>query len=294
MATGNYGIVRPSDVSSEDVQIFYNFTSNRQTAPGSMFELDATSLLTELVQPTTVNGIQQSFVGVKNLTLPADTFGGLGIYNIVIKPRELLVQIADCGVLSSAPDVKGILLRVDELPTNLTTDNALVGFRVEYYDNQGKIRNLFRIVTSSGRVEPVNQNLTNTSQKAIRYRYNDAGDLIFCTLTPTSSPVTLPNKLPYIGSPNQIINLTNTYFDPIHIELEVVEHDSQTLSYALYGNQSKSIQDGVYTIYDNNNNIYKQYNLFEIQDDTNNPLFEAREVRTSIDQGKSFNNIFNI
>ena len=87
MATGNYGIVRPSDVSSEDVQIFYNFTSNRQTAPGSMFELDATSLLTELVQPTTVNGIQQSFVGVKNLTLPADTFGGLGIYNIVIKKR---------------------------------------------------------------------------------------------------------------------------------------------------------------------------------------------------------------
>lgn len=294
MATGNYGIVRPSDVSSEDVQIFYNVTSNRQTVPNSMIELDATSLLTELLQPTTVNGIQQGFAGVKNLTLPADIFGALGIYNIVIKPRELLVQIADCGVLSSAPDVKGILLRVDDLPTNLSTDNALVGFRIEYYDNQGKVRNLFRIVTSSGRVEPVNQNLTNTSQKAIRYRYNDAGDLIFCTLTPTSSPITLPNKLPYIGSPNQIINLTNTYFDPIHIELEVVEHDSQTLSYALYGNQSKSIQDGIYTIYDNNNNIYKQYNLFEIQDDANNPLFEAREVRNSIDQGKSYNNIFNI
>lgn len=294
MATGNYGIVRPSDVSSEDVQIFYNYTSNRQLPPSAMVELDATSLLTELASPTTVNGIQQTLAGIKNLTLPADLFGQIGIYNIVIKPRELLVQIADCGVLSSAPDVKGILLRVDDLPTNLSSDNALVGFRVEYYDFQGKVRNLFRIVTSSGKVEPVNQNLTNTSQKAIRYRYNDAGDLIFCTLTPTSSPVTLPNKLPYIGSPNQVINLTNTYFDPIHIELEVVEHDSQTLSYALYGNQSKSIQDGIYTIYDNNNNIYKQYNLFEIQDDANNPLFEAREVRTNIDQGKSYNNIFNI
>jgi hypothetical protein len=294
MATGNYGIVRPSDVSNEDIQIFYNFTRNRQTPIGSMSELDATSLLTELAGTSAVNGVQQSFTGIKNLTLPADLFGQLGVYNIVIKPRELLLQITDCGVLSSAPDVKGILLSVDDLPTNLSTDNALIGFRIEYYDNQGKIRNLFRIVTSSGRVEPVNQNLTNTSQKAIRYRYNDAGDLIFCTLTPTSSPVTLPNKLPYIGSPNQVISLTNTYFDPIHIELEVVEHDAQTLSYALYGNQSKSIQDGVYTIYDNNNNIYKQYNLFEIQDDSSNPLYEAREVRANIDLTKSFNNIFNI
>lgn len=294
MATGNYGTIRPADVSSDDVQIFYNYAVDRQTPTSIMRELDATSLLTEISEPRRVNGIAQNFIGLKNLTLPANIFGSLGVYNIMIKPRETLLTIADCGVLSSAPDVKGILLRVDDLPTNLTIDNALIGFRIEYYDNRGKVRNLFRIVTSSGRVEPVNQNLTNTSQKAVRYRYNDAGDLVFCTLTPTSSPVTLPNKIPFIGSPNQAISLTNTYFDPIHIELELVEHDSQTLSYALYGNQSKSIQDGVYTIYDNNNNIYKQYNLFEIQDDANNPLYEAREVRTNIDQNKNFNNIFNI
>ena len=72
----------------------------------------------------------------------------------------------------------------------------------------------------------------------------------------------------------------------------MVEHDAQTLSYALYGNQSKSIQDGIYTIYDNNNLIYKQFNLFEIQDNNNNPLYEAREVRVNIDQNKNFTNIF--
>ena len=88
--------------------------------------------------------------------------------------------------------------------------------------------------------------------------------------------------------------MTNTYFDPLHIEVEMVEHDAQTLSYALYGNQSKSVQDGVYTIYDNQNNIYKQYNLFEIQDDNNNPLFEAREIRLNIDETKSFGNIFEV
>jgi hypothetical protein len=294
MATGNYGIIRPSDVNSEDIQIFYNYARDRQTPVGNMIELDATSLLSDVGEPVLVNGLAQSLPGLKNLTLPSGIFGVVGIYNMMIRPRQLVLRIADCGVLSSSPDIKGIILRADELPTNLTTDNSLIGFRIEYYDNNGKVRNLFRIITSSGRVEPVNQNLNNTSQKAIRYRYNDAGDLIFCTLTPTSSPITLPNKLPFIGSPNQVISLTNTYFDPIHIELEVVEHDAQTLSYALYGNQSKSIQDGIYTIYDNQNNIYKQYNLFEVQDDSNNPLYEAREVRLNVDTTKNFNNIFTV
>ena len=72
----------------------------------------------------------------------------------------------------------------------------------------------------------------------------------------------------------------------------MVEHDEQTLSYALYGNQSKSIQDGIYTIYDQAGNIYKQYNLFEVQDDNNSPLYEARELRINIDTSKSFLNIF--
>ncbi len=294
MATGNYGIVRPSDVNNEDIQLFYNYAPNRQTSPSSMRELSAPSLLGEVSEPLFVNGVSQNYEGLKNLTLPASQFGATGVYNIMIRPRKILIEIADCGVLSSSPDVKGILLNTDDLPTNLTADNALIGFRIEYYDENGKIRNLFRIVTSSGKVEPVNQNLTNTSQKAIRYRYNDSGNLIFCTLTPTSSPVTLPNKVPFIGSPNQVISVTNTYFDPIHIELEVVEHDAQTLSYALYGNQTKSIQDGIYTIYNNLNQIYKQYNLFEIQDNNNNPLYEARELRVSIDETKSFTNIFTV
>ncbi len=294
MATGNYGIVRPSDVNNEDIQLFYNYAPNRQTSPSSMRELSAPSLLGEVGEPLFVNGVSQNYEGLKNLTLPASQFGATGVYNIMIRPRKILIEIADCGVLSSSPDVKGILLNTDDLPTNLTADNALIGFRIEYYDENGKIRNLFRIVTSSGKVEPVNQNLTNTSQKAIRYRYNDSGNLIFCTLTPTSSPVTLPNKVPFIGSPNQVISVTNTYFDPIHIELEVVEHDAQTLSYALYGNQTKSIQDGIYTIYNNLNQIYKQYNLFEIQDNNNNPLYEARELRVSIDETKSFTNIFTV
>jgi len=291
MATGNYGIVRPADVNNEDIQIFYNYAPTRQTVAGTMTELDSESLISDVT-----GGINTTINGIKNLNLPADIFGSTGIYNILIRPRETNISIIDCGVLSVSPDVKGILFNVSDLPTELATSNALIGFRIEYFNVETGIKekNLFRIVTSSGRVEPVNQNLNNTSQKAIRYRYNDAGSLVFCTLTPSSTAITLPNQVPFIGAPNQQVTLTNTYFDPVHIELEMVEHDAQTLSYALYGNQSKSIQDGIYTVYDDDNNIYKQYNLFEVQDDAGNPLYEAREIRLNIDDSKSFSNIFSV
>ena len=90
----------------------------------------------------------------------------------------------------------------------------------------------------------------------------------------------------------QIRFLTNTFFDPIMIEVEMVQHDVETLAFALFGNQTKSLEDGIYTIYNFNNDIYKQYNLYEIKDRfTGKPLYEVREERTSIDFTKTFTNI---
>jgi hypothetical protein len=76
------------------------------------------------------------------------------------------------------------------------------------------------------------------------------------------------------------------------MEVEMVEHDNQTLAYALYGNQTKSMEDGIYTIYDKDKNIFKQYNLFEIRDEINNKLYEVREDRIdNIDTTKGFDDI---
>ena len=76
----------------------------------------------------------------------------------------------------------------------------------------------------------------------------------------------------------------------------MVEHDASTLAHALYGNQSKAISQGIYTIYDNNNdnNIYKQYNLYEVKDQFNETLYEVREERTNIDENLSLDNITNV
>jgi hypothetical protein len=72
----------------------------------------------------------------------------------------------------------------------------------------------------------------------------------------------------------------------------MAQYDIDTLAIALYGNQTKSIEDGIYTLYDTNNNIFEQYNLFEVRDEFNNLLYEVRQNRgDNIDFSKNFNSI---
>ncbi len=234
-----------------------------------------------------------------NLTLPANQFNALGIYTLYVRPAEIRTVITDCGVLSALPNVKGIIIDITDVPTqyqNKFVPQGLVGFRVEYLNPDGsKIPNFFRVVTSSFFCEPVTTNEVNTTQKAVRYRYVEGDStLIFLTLSPSSSPTNKPNSTPFIGQPDQDIIITNTFFNPVSIEIEMVEYDISSLAIALYGNQTKSIDDGIYTIYDSNDNIYRQYNLYEIRDQFNALLYEVRQSRgNNIDFSKNFTNITN-
>jgi hypothetical protein len=177
---------------------------------------------------------------------------------------------------------------------NKFTPQGLVGYRIEYINSSDnkKIPNFYRIVTSSFYCTPIVSNLTSTSQKAIRYQYSEqATNLMFLTVTPSSAPTNKPNTVPFIGVPSQKIILTNTYLNPTTIEIEMVEHDASTLAHALYGNQSKAVSQGIYTIYDNNNNIYRQYNLYEVKDEFNETLYEIREERNDVDETLNFDTI---
>ena len=79
------------------------------------------------------------------------------------------------------------------------------------------------------------------------------------------------------------------------MELNLTEYDINSLAIGLYGNQSKGIQDGIYTLYNFSNEIYKQYNLYEIQDQfSGEPLYEIREQRSNIDETKGFDTITSV
>ena len=300
MAIGSYGTIRPSDVSPADVDIIMNYTPTRDvTDQFVLTKLDAQTILRPYFANSETGGNAGVEVlgGLYNLTLPANQFNALGIYTLYIRPAEIRTVISDCGVLSALPNVKGIIIDISDVPTqyqNKFVPQGLVGFRVEYLNPDGsKIPNFFRVVTSSFFCEPVVTNEVNTTQKAIRYRYVDGdSNLLFLTLSPSSSPTNKPNATPYIGQPDQDIIITNTFFNPVSVEIEMVEYDISSLAIALYGNQTKSIDDGIYTIYDSNDNIYRQYNLYEIRDQFNALLYEVRQSRgNNIDFSKNFTNI---
>ena len=303
MAVGSYGIIRPADVSPEDIEIYFHYVPNRNsTSEVTLKRLSSSDVLTPVFHNTETTDDTSApnteiLGGLYNLKLSATDFSDTGIYTLHIRPKQIRTSITDCGILASLPSVRGLIVDLSNVPAadrNKFTPQGLVGYRVEYInsaDNK-KTPNFYRIVTSSFYCSPIVSNLTSTSQKSIRYQYSEqVTNLMFLTVTPSSAPTNKPNTVPFIGTPSQKIILTNTYFNPTTIEVEMVEHDASTLAHALYGNQSKAVSQGIYTIYDNNNNIYRQYNLYEVKDEFNETLYEVREERASVDETLNFDTI---
>jgi len=306
MGVGLYGITRSADVNIEDIDMYYNYTPDRQTNNTDIIPLTPVEILSYLYLPSTdpnyIPVVDPSLTensnvleGLYNLRLPASIFNQLGIYTIYIKPKLIMTTIVDCGVLSSLPTVNGIVidLSTTPLPDNLKANNALQGFKIEYLNSDNtKLRNVVRYVVTSNKVVPVSENVGNTSQKAIRYRFDDSGTLMFLQLTPSSSSDVKPNVLPFIGNIGGIILMTNTYFSPLVLEVELVENTIDTLADIVGGEQIKDVQNGILTIFDKNRVIIKQDNLYEIKDDVGNvPLFEVKEKRNSIDETQNFDKV---
>lgn len=299
MAVGSYGIIRPADVSPEDVEILYHYVENRSTDSTPILKkLTSTDILTPVFHNSNTGGLNGTEIlgGMYNLKLLAEDFTDLGVYTLHIRPKQIRATITDCGILAALPSVRGLVIDLNDVASddrNKFIPQGLVGYRIEYIDdNNRKVPNFYRLVTSSFYCEPITSNLSNSSQKSIRYRYTDTTtNLVFLTLTPSSAPSNRPNSVPFIGKPTQSIILTNTFFNPTTVEIEMVEHDASTLAHALYGNQTKALSSGIYTVYGDNNNIYKQFNLYEVKDEFNETLYEVREERTNIDETLNFDDI---
>lgn len=297
MSNGVYGIKRGADVELSDIEIFLNYAPNRNTRNTEITKLPVNEILFTNTNPNG-NG-SEVLGGMYTLKLPKEYFASKGIYTIMIRPLEIRTKIADVGVLSSQPNIRGLvfdLTTLDQTTLSKFQNNKLIGYRIEYLDSLNdsnpKINNTFRIVTSNNKAEAVNQNLNNSIQRAIRYRFNDSATLTFCTVTPNSPNSARPNINPFIGEVMQDVILTNTFFDPIMIEIEMVDYDIEDLAVGMFGSKAKSIDDGILTIYNFEKEIHSQYSLFEIKDEyTDKPLYEVRERLDTIDNSKTFDNV---
>lgn len=292
-ANGIYGTNVGAMVNSSDVEIFYSYspTRNYDDVNNSNFKQMESTLLTNSIIDDDDASLRYDNIieGLYNLKLPLEYFNQKGYYTVYIKPKEYKAVIQDVGVLSAYPDVKGIVIDIEssdsELRSILKENNALVGYRIIYYNNDGTRENHYRIVTSNNKCEPVVQNLSNVNQKAVRYRYNDNSTLSFITVTPSVATTYKPNATPYIGSATQKIGIVNTKFEPVLIEIEMVDHDIDTVSTMLEGSQLRDLDNGLVTTFNSNNEIYMQHEHYTLKDEyTGKPVYEVKKNKeNSID-----------
>jgi hypothetical protein len=278
-SASTYGIVKPSVVTADDVDIFYNYKPYRNSEEeeyATWKRLDSNMVFSP-VQLEESDIADKRLPGMYNLKLPVSVFGNKGYYTVYIKPKEFRCKIKDVGTLLAYPDIRGLIIDTDSLGggRSLFADDSLTGYRIEYFSYQGDglyRQNYHRIVTSSNLCEVVSSH---------QYRFNNSSSLSFVTVTPSTAPSFKANAQPFIGIPNQEIAFVNTKFDPVAIEINMVEHDIETVSIMLEGEQVRNLDNGRVTTYNFEGEPYHQDQYFTSKDNyTGVSVAEVKENTT--------------
>lgn len=287
MATGIYGSVKLADVTFDDVDILFSFAASRETLGDIQMQA--------LYNSITNNEFRKMIGadGVYKLRLPASTFNKLGFYTVLIKPKTFQTTIVDCSFVITN-DANGLQISKKGIvipKLQFQTTGALTGYQIEYFDDNGvKIKNFNRIITST-EIVSVASNNTNSNASSTSYVIDPNGNNLFLTLTPDEVSLISNVTSPDLGKAGQQILVSNTFFDPSVIEVEMVDHTIKTLSYALYGNSTRDLEQGIFSVFDENNNLYKQYNLLTRKKQFENGNVDIKEERTDINLDQDFINL---
>lgn len=290
-----YGNVKSAFINPQkDVEIFYHYrpTLNSEDVSYKNFKKieDVSSVFTTVeIEDSAKNANGEPFPnailpGIYNLSLPVNIFGRKGFYTVFIRPKEIYCTITDVGALGAYPDVRGIILDMNNIDNDraMFGNDNLVGYRVEYLDTNLERQDYYRLITSNNFAEPITQNLTSSNTNSNAYRFNESGTLVFLTLSPSTSPSFKASSKPYIGTPNQTIIISNTKFDPVCLRIEICENDFDTLATSIDGNQIRSLDNGLLTTYNDDMEIFKQFEFYTLKDNYNkNAKFEVKKKRTS-------------
>ena len=294
---GIYGTVRAANVNPlTEVDMFYHYRPTRGTLDETFGEefkpLDNSCLVK--ASGVTDGDVVEAIKGLYSLRLPMDLFSEKGIYTVYIKPHEFVLNIADVSILENYnnPVVEGIVINSKDVSG--ITD--LSGYRVEYYNSEGDLTDTVRLITSCNACEPVKVTVGDSYARSTRYRINNitTNNLLFCTLTPSTSSSYKPNSSPTPGYVGQLIHIINTKFNPVMLEIEMVDHDFDTISTMLQGDQIRDLDNGLITTYDENKQIYSQHEFYTLKSKNGTPLFDVKRRReaSEIDsEGQRYDNI---
>lgn len=303
MAIGTYGTIIPINIKNVDIpnlvdiSFSYHETRSYDSLTNASFKRLDSSVLTQAKREMSDGDVDEYIEGMYNLQLPLSEFNKKGFYTVYIKPKEIEAVITDVGNLTAFPNVRGIILDTEQIKnesikTKARKNNELVGYRVIYLDDSGVRQDYYRIITSSNKCEPVVSAPNSSSDKSYTYRYEDSSSLVFVTLSPSSAPTFKDNATPYIGKPTQKILLVNTLFEPIQLDIEMVTHDADTISYMLENSQLRDLDNGLVTTFNDNDEIYSQKEFFTLKDSySGKPIYEVGKNRkNSIDYSQTIDN----
>lgn len=304
-----YGNVKSAFIDPQkDVEIFYHYRPTLNSEDINYRDFKKIENVNSVFAPVNIENTAKNangepfpdaiLPGIYNLSLPVNIFGRKGFYTVFIRPKEIYCTITDVGALGAYPDVRGIILDMNNIDSNrvMFGNDNLVGYRIEYLDTNLKRQDYYRLITSNNFAEPITQNLTSSNTNSNAYRFNESGSLVFLTLSPSTSPSFKASSKPYIGTPNQTIIISNTKFDPVCLRIEICENDFDTIATSIDGNQIRSLDNGLLTTYNEDMEIFKQFEFYTVKDNYNkNAKFEVKKRRTdNIDNSVDAPEIFEV
>lgn len=285
MSSGVFGSIRPANVNpSIDVEILYYYRPTRSTTSSDFSGFKSLNPSEVLIQSKTESG--STIQGIFDLRLPLNEFNRKGFYSIYIRPKVLTAKIVDVSVLASYTDVKGLVLNLNDGDLASAGVTDLTGYRIEFSDGSS------RLIKTCNRCEPTIVNTGDGYPKTTRYNLTDtSSDYVFCTVSPSSSPTFKPNASPYIGKPTEEISVINTKFTPQLLEVEMTENDADTISYMLKGAQVRDRDNGIITTYNDENEIYQQFDYYTVKNKLGEALYDVKKPRTNIDGDQDYDNV---
>ena len=293
--SGLYGTVRSAKIDpNKDAELFYFYRPNRSTTAEDFTQFKPLSPSNLVPSETSEKDrrIEAILPGMFNLRLPLDTFNDTGIYTVYIRPKEYILNLQDVSVLADYPEIRGVIINKQDVGG--VTD--LSGYRIEYFDatSQERTDRAF-IITSCNFCKPIWVSVSDSVNIPKRYQYTDSSaNLLFCTLTPCSYGDYSPNVAPNIGTgvpEKDLVAVINTKFSPVMIEIEMVEHDAETITTMLEGDTIMDHDNAIMTHYNENKEIYQQYDFYEQKNSLGEPLYSVKKKRENIDSSEDYDNI---
>lgn len=184
-----------------------------------------------------LNDIQEELIkvlpdGLILVNLNGEEFRNTGKYIVYVKPRKLMFNVE-----SISDNI--LRVRTDETELDAYQDkNYFAGWNIQLLTPEGEKLGDQRIIIGS-------------SHSTGRYLFK---------ISPSLSE----------DKSNVRAEVWSNVFIPVVVDLDIVEHNALTLSYASYGKKEVNTNTGLCVIYDHLGNVYKRFSYGTYSDETTN------------------------